>query len=54
MRAKSDPAKLALAAWGRQETTRTLGWIANPAHMGTRKSFNVKLHRWRKAQEKAS
>jgi hypothetical protein len=46
-------AKLALAARVRRETTQTLGWIANRVHMGTRKSFSAKLHRRRKAQEKA-
>ena len=54
MRAKSDPAKLALAARVRRETTQTLEWIAHRMHMGTRRSFSVKVHRWRKAQEEAS
>ena len=54
MPAKSDPAKLALAAWGRQETTLTLGWIAHRVHMGTRKSLSAKLHRWRKVRVKVS
>ena len=45
MRAKSDPAKLALAARVRRETTQTLGWIVHRVHMGTRKSFSAKLHR---------
>jgi len=38
LRAKSDPAKLALAARVRRETTQTLGWIAHRVHMGTRKA----------------
>jgi hypothetical protein len=44
-RRKSDPAKLALAARSRRETTLTVGWIANRLHLGTRKSAAVKLHR---------
>ena len=50
-RAKSAPEKLALAARLRRETTLTLPWIAARLHMGTWKSFNAKLHRWRKAHE---
>jgi putative transposase len=50
--AKSDPAKLALAARVRRETTLTLGWLAARLHLGTRKSFSAKLHRWRKANER--
>jgi hypothetical protein len=45
-RRKSDPAKLALAARLRRETTLTVGWIAQRLHLGTRKSAAVKLHRW--------
>src|SRR5260370_998246 len=52
-RAKSDPAKLALAARVRRETTLTLGWMAERLHLGTRKSFSAKLHRWRKVRERA-
>ena len=48
---KSDPSKLALAARLRRETTLTLPWIAARLHMGTWKSLNAKLHRWRKASE---
>jgi hypothetical protein len=51
-RAKSDPLKLALAARLRRETTQTLPWIALRLHMGTWKSLNAKLHRWRKANER--
>ena len=36
----------------RRETTLTLPWIADRLHMGTWKSLNAKLHRWRKANEK--
>jgi putative transposase len=53
-RAKSDPAKLALAARVRRETTQTLEWIAHRLQMGTRKSFNAKLYRWLKASGKTS
>ena len=38
MRAKSEPAKLALAARVRRETTQTLGSIAHRVHMGRRKA----------------
>jgi len=54
LRAKSDPAKLPLAARVRRETTLTLGAIAVRLQMGSRKSFSAKLHRWRKAHEKGS
>ena len=50
-RAKSDPEKLALAARLRRETALTLPWLAGRLHMGTWKSLNAKLHRWRKAHE---
>jgi hypothetical protein len=46
-RAKSAPAKLALAARVRRETALTLGVIAGRLHPGSRKSFSAKLHRWR-------
>ena len=51
-RAKSDPAKLALAARVRRETTLTLRWIAERLHLGSWKSCAAKLHRWRKKHEK--
>ena len=44
----SDPAKLALAARLRRETTLTMGWIAKRLQMGTRKGAAMKLHRWGK------
>ena len=50
-RLKSDPAKLAMAARLRRETTLPLPWIAARLHMGTWKSLHAKLHRWRKANE---
>ena len=51
-RAKSDPAKLAVAARLRRKTTVTLRWISHRLHAGTWKSLNAKLHRWRKVHEK--
>jgi hypothetical protein len=50
-RPKSDPAKLAIAARLRRETTLTLPWFAARRHPGTWKSLNAKLHRWRKTNE---
>jgi hypothetical protein len=50
-RLKSDPAKLAIAARLRRETTLSLPWIAARLQAGTWKSLNAKLHRWRKANE---
>jgi hypothetical protein len=50
-RPKSEPAKLALAARLRRETTLTLPWLAARLHAGTWKSLNAKLHRWRKLNE---
>ena len=50
-RAKSDPQKLALAARLRRETTLTLPWIAARLHMGTWKSLNGTLYRWRKTHQ---
>ena len=53
-RAKSEPAKLALAARVRRETTMTMRWLAVRLHLGSWKSFAAKLHRWRKANEKGN
>jgi putative transposase len=50
-RPKSDPAKLAIAARLRRETTLTLPWIAARLQAGTWKSLNAKLYRWRKTHE---
>jgi REP element-mobilizing transposase RayT len=50
-RPKSDPAKLAIAARLRRETTLTLPWLAARLHAGTWKSLNAKLHRWKKTNE---
>ena len=48
-RRKNDPAKLALAARLRRETTLTLKSIAARAGLGSSKSANVKLHVWMRA-----
>jgi putative transposase len=45
-RRKSDPAKLAIAARLRRETTLTLKDITARMHLGTSKSANVRLHEW--------
>lgn len=50
-RAKSDPAKLAIAGRLRKETTLTLPQVAGRLSMGSWKSLNAKLHRWLKAKE---
>ena len=50
-RIKSDPAKLAMAARLRRETTLPLPWIAARLHWGTWRSLSAKLHRWRKENE---
>ena len=47
-RAKGDPAKLALAARLREETTLTIRQIAQRLHMGSWKSLNNKLYFLRK------
>ena len=46
IRRKSDPAKLAIAARLRKETTLTLKAIAERLHLGTSKSANARLHKW--------
>ena len=43
---KSDPAKLAIAARLRQETTLSVKTIAARMHLGTSKSANARLHGW--------
>ena len=45
-RRKSHPAKLALAARLRRETTLSLKAIAALAHLGSSKSANTRLHEW--------
>lgn len=48
-RSKGDPAKVAMAARLRAETTMTVGWIAERLAMGTRGHLNHLLYRQRKA-----
>jgi REP element-mobilizing transposase RayT len=48
-RAKTDAAKVALAARLRRETTMTIGEIARRLRMGTRNTLSAKLHQWRRA-----
>jgi REP element-mobilizing transposase RayT len=48
VRRKSDPAKLAIAARLRRETTLSLKKIAARAHLGTSRSANTRLHDWMK------
>ncbi len=45
-RRKNDPAKLAIAARLRKETTLPIKEIAALAHLGTSKSANARLHEW--------
>jgi REP element-mobilizing transposase RayT len=45
-RCKSDPAKLAIAARLRRETTLAVKVIATRVHLGTSKSANALLHKW--------
>jgi hypothetical protein len=52
MRRKGDPAKVALAARLRAETTLTVGWIAERLAMGTRSHLNHLLCRRRESHEK--
>ena len=50
---KSDSGKLELASRLRRETPLTLPWIAERLQMGTWKSLNGKLYRWRKNEKGA-
>ncbi len=45
-RRKSDPARLAMAARLRIETTLSIKAIAARVHLGTSKSANARLHQW--------
>ncbi len=45
-RRKSDPAKLAIAARLRTETTLSIKEIAARVHLGTSRSANARLHQW--------
>jgi REP element-mobilizing transposase RayT len=47
-RRKSDPAKLAIGARLRKETTLSIKRIAETLHLGTSKSANARLHKWMK------
>jgi hypothetical protein len=49
-RRKGDPAKVALAARLRAQTTMTVGWIAERLWMGTRGHLNHLLYRRRKSR----
>jgi hypothetical protein len=53
-KSKSDPAKLALAARLRRETTLTLRWVATRLRLGSWKSASAKLHRWKKSRDHRS
>jgi len=46
LRRKSDPAKLAIGARLRKETTLSIKGIATRLHVGTSKSANARLHHW--------
>jgi REP element-mobilizing transposase RayT len=51
-RRKSDPAKLAIAARLRKETTLSIKAIAARVHLGTSKGANSNLHRWMRASSR--
>jgi len=51
-RLKGDPAKVALAARLRAETTMTAGWIAERLEMGSRGYLNHLLYHQRKSGRK--
>jgi hypothetical protein len=51
-RPKSDPAKLAMAARLRRETTLTLPWVAARRRLGSWKSANAKLRRWKLSRDR--
>ena len=53
-RRKNDPAKLAIAARLRTETTLSIKRIAERVGLGTSKSANGKLHAWMQAHLKPS
>jgi len=52
-RRKSDPAKLAIAARLRRETTLTIKAVAMRLHLGSPESANARLREWRAAQPAA-
>ena len=45
-RSKNDPAKLAMAARVRRETTMPIKWIADRLQLGTTKGASATLHVW--------
>jgi len=47
-RRKSEPAKLAIAARLRKETTMSIKDIAARVRLGTSKSANARIHQWMK------
>ena len=49
---KSDPAKLAIVARSRRETTLTLAWVAARLRLGTWKSAAAKLRRWKLSRDR--
>jgi hypothetical protein len=51
-RLKNDPAKLAIAAHVRTETTLWIKWIAARLQLGTSKSARAMLHQWMHTNEK--
>ena len=53
LRRKSDPAKLAIGARLRKETTLSIKGIATRLHLGTSKSANARLHQWMGQTERA-
>ena len=53
-RRKSDPAKLAIAARLRKETTLTIKGMAARLHLGTSKSANARLHGWMRSNAVAN
>ena len=50
-RPKTDPAKVALAAKLRGETTLTMEQVARRLRMGTRNTLNAKLKEWKRTNE---
>ena len=49
-RRKGDPAKLAIAARLRKETTLSLKAIASLVHLGASKEAKSNLHKWMRAR----
>jgi len=53
VRMKNDPAKMAIAARLRNETTLPIKWIAARLQIGTAKGAKTLLHRWLNDQKKS-